>query len=61
MRTYYYLEVKAYNTGEVVKRMDLTDKSNRTRDLTEQGLNRQLNHKDYYTFSFESETKLESI
>lgn len=56
-----YLEVKSYNNGEVVKRLDVSNESDRSIDRIERGLNINLNHEAFYTFSYESEYKLDVI
>lgn len=56
--TFQYIEIKSYEGGEVVRRLDVTGKSGKRLDLIEAGLNRNLNHDKYYTFTFDSETKL---
>ena len=60
-RLFKYLEVKEYSSGNVIKRMDLSDKSIRDIDKIEAGLNRQLNHEKYYTFYWDSEKKFDII
>jgi hypothetical protein len=50
-----YLEVKSYENGEVVKRLDVSNESDRSIDRIERGLNINLNHEAFYTFSYESE------
>lgn len=56
-----YLEVKSYDNGEVVKRLDVSHESDRSIDRIERGLNINLNHEKFYTFSYESEYKLDVI
>lgn len=56
-----YLEVKSYDNGEVVKRIDVSNESDRSIDRIERGMNINLNHKDFYTFSYASENKLDVI
>ncbi len=58
---YYYIEIVCYETGEVIKRYDVTDKSERQRDKFDSGLNINMNHDEYYTRETESETKLKLI
>ena len=60
-KIYKYIEIKKYDNGEVVKRLDVTDKSDRTAESIENGMNRNLNHEQYYTFSFDSETELPTL
>lgn len=56
-----YIEVKSYDSGEVVRRFDVSDKSNHLIEKAEMGINRQIDSQKYYTFTFESEKKLEEI
>lgn len=60
-KIYKYIEIKKYDNGEVVKRLDVTDKPDRTAKSIEDGMNRNLNHNEYYTFSFDSETQLPTL
>jgi len=60
-KLFKYIEIKKYENGEVVKRLDVSDKSDRSAATIESGMNRNLNHETYYTFSFESETELPTI
>ena len=56
-----YIEIKTYNDGGVVKRIDATGKTDRSIDKIESGMNRNLNHDQYYTFSYDSEVELGTI
>lgn len=56
-----YLEIIKTDTKEVVKRIDVTDKSERTIERTEMGMNINLNHAEYYTTETDSETELPKI
>lgn len=56
-----YLEVKSYDNGKVVKRLDVSNESDRSVDRIERGLNINLNHEAFYTFSYESEYKQDVI
>lgn len=56
-----YVEIKNYDNGKVEKRYDVSDKGNSMIDKFERGLNINLNHDRFYTFSFESETKLDTV
>ncbi|HEY3405399.1 MAG TPA: hypothetical protein VGK59_18570 [Ohtaekwangia sp.] len=44
-----YLEVLTFEDSKVVKRIDVTSKSNREIELIERGMNRNMNHDLYYT------------
>ena len=56
-----YIEVKTYESEECVKRIDVTGKSERSIDRIESGMNRNMNHKDYYTVQVETEKELETF
>ncbi len=56
-----YVEIKNYDNGKVEKRYDVSDRGNSMIDKFERGLNINLNHDKFYTFSFESETKLDAV
>ena len=56
-----YLEVKSYDNGKVVKRLDVSNETDRSIDRIERGLNINLNHEAFYTFSYESEYKQDII
>jgi len=56
-----YIEIKEYDGGGVVKRLDVSGKTDRSVDTIENGMNINLNHDDYYTFSYDSEVELELI
>lgn len=52
-----YIEIKEFGTNKVVKRFDVTGKSERTIDRFDDGLNRQLNHEKFYTENNETKRK----
>lgn len=56
-----YLEIIERGTETVVLRMDVSSQSDRNIERTENGMNINLNHADYYTKLNESETELELI
>ena len=56
-----YVEIKNYDNGKVEKRYDVSDRGNSMIDKFERGLNINLNHDKFYTFSYESETKLDAV
>lgn len=58
---YSYIEIKSLEKGEVVKRIDVTKQTDRSRATIEMGMNRNLNHNEYYTFSLDSLEKLAEI
>lgn len=60
-RLFKYIEVKSYDDGGVVKRLDVSDKTDRSIDTVESGINRNLNHDKFYTFSYDSEVELDTI
>lgn len=58
---YKYLEIVSHEDGEVVKRSDVTNKTERTIDKIDSGMNRNLNHAEYFTRETESEEELKTI
>lgn len=56
-----YIEIKSLENSEVVKRLDVTGKTDRQQEQIEMGMLRNLNRDKYYTFSYDSETKLPEI
>lgn len=58
---YKYLEIKSRGTHEVILRIDVTNKSERSIEKAEEGMNINLNHEGFFTNIEESETKLEEI
>ena len=44
-----YISVVQYKTAEVVKRIDVTGKTERQIDSIDSGLNVNLNHEEFYT------------
>jgi len=58
---YKYIEVKKYDTDEVVKRLDVSDISERSCDRMDNGLNINLNHDVFFTTINDSEIKLDLI
>ncbi|MDF3078010.1 MAG: hypothetical protein K0S09_1899 [Sphingobacteriaceae bacterium] len=61
MSDYYYIEVKTFEEGNVVRRLDASGRSAREQEKIELGLLRNLNQNRYYTNSFESPTQLKEI
>lgn len=52
-QTFEYIEVIRKKDGAVVKRIDVTGKSDRQQDAVERGVGINLNHKEYRTsYSF---------
>jgi hypothetical protein len=60
-KTFGYLEIVAYKGQEVIRRIDITDKSEPQIEKLDNGINRQMNHAEYYTFIRESDVKLDEI
>jgi hypothetical protein len=56
-----YIEVKSWDDGGVVKRLDVSEKTDRSVETIEDGMNRNMNHEKFYTFSYDSEVELEVI
>lgn len=53
-----YLEITDAKTKEVIKRMDVTDKSERHIERIEMGILMQMNRDKYYVGEVESKTEL---
>jgi len=61
-KQFKYIEVVAYaGRGNIIKRYDVTGKTQRQIDTFENGLNRNMNHKDYYTREKDSKIELATI
>lgn len=60
-KKYKYIEIKGWNDGGVVKRLDVSGRPTRSVDKIESGMNRNLNHDEYYTSIYESEVELDLI
>lgn len=58
-KKFKYLEIIRYKGGEVVKRIDVTGKSQHNIDRIDSGMNMNLNHTDYYTCESEYESEQE--
>ncbi len=59
MKKYKYVEVVAYaDRGNIIKRYDVTGKSENQIHTFDNGLNRNMNHDDYYTREKDSKTEL---
>jgi hypothetical protein len=56
-----YIEVKSWDDGGVVKRLDVSEKTDRSVATIEDGMNRNMNHEKFYTFFCASEVELEVI
>lgn len=56
-----YIEIKKHFSDEVVFRSDVSGKSERQIEKIESGMNRNLNHDEYYTFAYETEEEKELI
>jgi len=56
-----YIEVKAFKGGEVIHRIEVTGKSERTIDRIDTGLNLNLNHELYYTTVNEYDYKQDEL
>lgn len=53
-----YIEIVEFATGDVIKRLDVTGKSEREIELIDNGVNINLNHNDYFTRENESDEAL---
>lgn len=58
---YKYLQIVAFQSETVVKRIDVTGKSESQIDKIDRGMNTNLNHDDYYTVEIESIKELPLI
>lgn len=56
-----YIEIVEREKEEVIKRLDVSDKSDRMIDRIESGININLNHDHFYTNQIESEVELPII
>jgi hypothetical protein len=56
-----YIEVIGYDEENVVKRLDVSNKTDRSIDKIESGMNINLNHDQFYTVIRSSEVELEKI
>lgn len=62
MNMYKYLDIRTIKDSVTIKRFDITSYTERQIDQLDLGLNRKLNHEEYYTsFPYESEEKKELI
>lgn len=52
-----YLEIIEYSTEKVFQRFDITGKSERAYDKLDRGINRQLDHKRFYTMEHRTTNK----
>ena len=57
---YKYIEVRDFKET-VIKRYDVTNKTERQIETLENGLNRNMNHEKYYTAEMESTNELPTI
>ena len=44
-----YIQVVSFKTKEVVKELDVSGKTDKQIGIIDNGINRNLNHEDYYT------------
>ena len=56
-----YLEIKEYKTDKVVKRIDVTGKTDRMIDKIDSGMNINLNHEKYYTVENNTKRKFKAF
>lgn len=52
-----YIEITEFGTDKVVKRVDVTGKTENTITIIDNGMNRNLNHDKFYTVENETERK----
>lgn len=55
---FHYIEIVEDQTEEVVKRIDVTNQSERNRERLERGMSINLNHNEFTIRVVESETEL---
>ena len=55
---YKYIEIIRYEDRSVVKRVDVSSKTERQIDVIWRGMNRNLNHEEYCTKEVVSDTEL---
>ena len=60
-RLFKYLEIKNWEDGGVLRRIDVSAKTDRSIDKLESGMNINLNQDQFYTLSYDSEVELDSI
>jgi len=60
-KTFKYIEIIKYSSGEVVKRIDVSGISQRNIDRIDSGMNRNMNHSEYYTIERASEIAIPEI
>ncbi len=53
-----YIEIIRYQDQECVKRLDVTSKTERQINTIENGMNRNLNHEEYFTKEVNTEKSL---
>lgn len=58
---YQYLEIRTFQDKQCVKRTDVTGWPERKVERFDNGINRNLNHDEYYTTVVESDEQLDEI
>jgi len=58
---YKYLEITRDKDNEVVNRIDVTGKTERSCEVIESGMNQNLNHNEYTVDEIESETEKDIV
>ena len=53
-----YIEIRRYGDNKCIKRLDVTGKTERMIDTIENGMNRNLNHEEYFTEAINSKKDL---
>ena len=61
MKNFIYIEIVKKENNEVVKRIDVSTKSESQIMRTEMGVLINLNHEEYYTRETESQTELKAF
>lgn len=60
-RLFKYLEIKNWEDAGVVRRIDVSEKTDRQIGKLKNGMDINLNHKQFYTVSYDSEVELDTI
>lgn len=58
---YTFIEVKSYDDGGVIKRLNVSGKTGRSVDTIQSGMERNMNQEKFYTVSYDSEFELNEI
>lgn len=59
--SFKYIEIKNWKDSGVLRRICVTNKTQRSIEKVEEGININLNQDDFYTINYESEVELDVI